>query len=188
MSATEKKLSLAHAVRWATNLTLEFKADCDRVELAGSIRRCAKEIGDIEIVCIPRVEVQGQDLLGEGIEYRPLDVVLCNLCGQEVLKPLKGWKRGTLWKYAQFEYVKAGCKVDIFATDKDCWGVIYTLRTGPAEFSHRLVTPRRQNGLCPSHLRFRQGRIQSGLSLLDTPEEEDVFKALEVAWIPPEKR
>ena len=43
-------------------------------------------------------------------------------------------------------------------------------------------------GYCPPHLRFLNGRIWDGETALETPEEIDVFRAVGLEWIAPEKR
>lgn len=190
MSDQANKMPLALAYSLASALATDLAPACERIEIAGSIRREKPLVGDIEIVAIPRVETMGADLLGEGMEWRPLDVKLGGMIGSEVLKVVKGFKVGAPWKYAQFEIAGRGCKLDLFLATKETWGCVFTIRTGPAEFSHRLVTTRSQGGLCPAHLRFREGRLVSAYAggPLDTPEEADVFKALSLHWIEPEER
>jgi DNA polymerase/3'-5' exonuclease PolX len=85
--------------------------------------------------------------------------------------------------------------VDLFITTAECWGVIFTIRTGPSAFSHRLVTSRSQRmqdgryGLLPNHLRVREGRlVGTDGQPLDTPTEESVFQAIGLPWIAPEAR
>ena len=70
-----------------------------------------------------------------------------------------------------------------------------TIRTGPADFSHRLVTSTRFGGLMPAWLKVHDGHlweVQAGDSSwwlpVETPTEESFFEALGVAWIPPEER
>lgn len=51
------KLPLAVARDVAALLVEQMAPDCKRIEVAGSIRRCRLEIGDIELVAIPTVEL-----------------------------------------------------------------------------------------------------------------------------------
>lgn len=85
--------------------------------------------------------------------------------------------------------------MDIFSVIEPAqWGVIYTIRTGPAEFSRRLVTSTLHGGLLPPHLRVRDGALwHRGDALFDammipTAEETDLFEAVGLTWIPPEAR
>lgn len=169
---------------------------CGRIEVAGSIRRQKAQVNDIEICAIPLVTVTGVDLLGDEALARPIDDVLTKLCDEGRLKLVKGFKPYTPWKYAQFEVMSGGqgappiCKLDLFLADKDTWGCIFTIRTGPAEFNRKLVTAKRAGGLCPAHLRFRDGRLcfTDGSGVKETPEEHDVFRCLGLPFIPPEQR
>jgi DNA polymerase/3'-5' exonuclease PolX len=77
---------------------------------------------------------------------------------------------------------------DIFLTTPEKWGVIFTLRTGCSDFSHRLVTPKREGGLCPSNYHVKDGRIWWLDQPFETPEEADVFRILGLDWIDPERR
>jgi DNA polymerase/3'-5' exonuclease PolX len=134
------------------------------------------DVGDVEIVCVPKAEY---NLLGEAfrtdlrIEYAIFSA------GYKFIKNGE--------KFKQFDL--GPCKCDLFITTPECWGVIFTIRTGCAEFSHRLVTPRNAGGLLPSCYQVRDGRIwATGSVPLDTPEEMDVFNALTLKWIAPEDR
>ena len=72
--------------------------------------------------------------------------------------------------------------------------MIFALRTGSAEFSHRLVTPQEYGGAMPTCMSCRDGRLwtvphaeaqKDEETALDTPEELDVFAALNLPWIEP---
>lgn len=153
---------------------------CERIELAGSLRRKRPAVGDIEIVAIPR---RPRDLFGQVLAEEPtaLDRFLDE-------RGVQFAKRGR--KYQQFAY--RGYKVDLFLPTAETWGCVYTIRTGSAEFSHWLVSPE-PRGACPWSVRFggkdgNPGRLTHDGRLLATPEEEDVFAALGLPWIEPAGR
>jgi DNA polymerase/3'-5' exonuclease PolX len=156
-------------------------SDCERIEIAGSLRRKKETVGDIEIVLIPKPE---SDLFGGEI-YGAGRIEAALIRDGFVLA-----KNGNHFKQAHLPAIasKETVNFDIFLTTPECWGVIFTIRTGSADFSRRLVTPRQQGGLLPSHLKVREGRIWNGDTALDTPEEADVFKAIGLEWIEPSKR
>ncbi len=171
----KKKVPLQDALMFAQTLRELLEPACERIEIAGSIRRRKPEVGDIELVAIPKPTT---DLLGN-LEYQTSRIIarLVELARQFS-------KRGE-W-YAQFGF--AGLQVDLFMTTPDKWGCIYMIRTGPAGFSRRMMTKRSQGGLCPDHLRFKDGRLWDGDEALETPEEEDVFAHLGVSWLDPIER
>lgn len=146
---------------------------CQRVEIAGSLRRKKALVGDIEIVCVPN---QVMDLIGEK-SYLWGDV-------RDALATFALLKGGDRYQ----QYGLGICKAGIFVTTPEQWGMIYTIRTGSAEFSHRLVTPRMYGGLLPEGFCVKDGRLWNRGVALETPEEQDVFKAIGKQWVEPENR
>lgn len=185
MSQSDRKLPLADAVKVACRIIDMIAPACDRIEVAGSVRRRKPEVGDIEIVAIA---ARDHDLFGEPRGSR-LDPVLDRLAREGVLSPIRGGER-----YKQFVVPDAGCKLDLFLCDPATWGVIFTLRTGSAGFSHQLVTQRDRRtssgrpGLLPVDCRVQDGRVWRGEQALETPEEADVFRVAGLDWIEPEER
>lgn len=189
MSTTDTRRPLAEAAALATELAARLAPACERIEIAGSIRRQRPDIGDLELVAIPQ-HARQFDLFGEPCgSTNLLEERVAWLLESGKLEPrltTDGQQRlGAKYK----ALVYRGMGVDLFITSPECWGVIFTIRTGPADFSHRLVTRRDQGGLCPNHLRVRDGRLvgTDGQSL-DTPTEESVFAAIGLPWIAPEER
>lgn len=178
----------------ADQLLAQLAPYTTRIEVAGSLRRGAAEVGDIEICAIPTVDRQPAGLFGdEWSEVNLLDAECGRLREAGVLAPrldVNGLPRwGAKHKAALFE----GMAVDLFSivpgSDAQ-WGVIFLIRTGPAAWSKQLVTPRRQGGWMPEYLVCRDGalRYRETGEVLPTPEETDVFAALKRAYIPPERR
>jgi DNA polymerase/3'-5' exonuclease PolX len=148
---------------------------CERIEIAGSLRRMKPTIGDIEIVCIPKI-VQGLDLFGGPGER--INLLEEQTRGYHILKG------GPKYKQIQLKSIK----LDLFIATPETWGMIYVIRTGCADFTHWLVTPRQKGGALPSNMRAADGRLWMGNTALDTPEERDVFDTLRLEWIEPEQR
>jgi DNA polymerase/3'-5' exonuclease PolX len=92
-------------------------------------------------------------------------------------------------KYRQYEvHCVAGLKLDLFCTSWECWGAIFAIRTGPAEFSKRLVTTASRGGLLRDGLRVSEGRVLTEAGEpLETPSETE-FLALCGGWIEPKDR
>ena len=82
-----------------------------------------------------------------------------------------------------------GVPLDLFSVLPPAqWGVIMVIRTGPAQFSHRIVTPKRYGGLLPSHLRVKDGAVWHGEEMVPTPEEADFLRLLGLEWVEPWER
>lgn len=164
---------------------------CFRIELAGSLRREKAEVGDIEIVAIP---IPLNARLDNTIEAPYL---LDEWLRQLAEKKLTVIKNGDKYKQFKFRTQKGHeYKVDLFLQpDPATWGTNFMIRTGSADFSHWMVTPRSKGGAVPCNdlgqpiFYCRDARWwEVGGTVLDTPEEEDVFKLLGVEWIHPRER
>lgn len=183
MSTTTKRLPLARAQQLANAIRDELAPGCARIEIAGSIRRRKPEVGDIEIVAIPKRSGGLFD------DQSALDPLLAALEGTGRFVRIKGGD-----KYKQYEVVKAGVKLDLFLCEPETWGWIFMLRTGPEDFTKRLVLAEQHGGCRPDHISFREGRLWRRVETpghmtrdvpLDTPEERDVFEALGMKWVEP---
>lgn len=170
------KLPYADALALAQDFIYPLRFTCQRIEIAGSIRRRKPEVGDIEIVCIPKTMAVA-DLFGAITERSLLEERLR-------AQGLRALKNGPLFK--QFDIGR--CTVDLFITTPEKWGVIYAIRTGCAEFSRWLVTRRNARGALPSNMHVADGRLWLGDEAIDTPEEKDFFEAIHLPWMEPEER
>lgn len=186
-------LPLAQAQTIASMLVESFRPSCERIEIAGSIRRRRQSVGDIEIVAIPRWEER--PAAGPIALFGPPAVDRVNLLAEAVrvrhdLRPgeLTGGRireirdDGRYWKLVH----SSGVQVDLFVTTPERWGLILFIRTGPADFGH---------GALARWKRITQGGYSLEGVLHDargqavpTPEEVDVFRVLGLDWIDPKRR
>lgn len=183
ITSSKGKIPLAHGNSIAARLMFGLKGGCDRIEIAGSLRRRRPFVGDIELLAIP---IANHDLLGQPLEHTQLDERVASMIDRGELAP--GPRNGSKWKTLQICEVP-GLLLDLFIVTPATWGREMLVRTGPAEFSHRMVTPRTQGGWLPGDFRFDGNRLwrakAGGMQVLDTPEEQDVFAALGLAYIEP---
>lgn len=206
MSAA-KPLPLRMAAKLADRLCTELLPFCGRIEVAGSIRRRKSFVGDLELVAIPCTERNEQrDLFGNIIAVTEsslldahLDEMLATWPGPifksradlfkaiglapDGLPDVQRW--GERYKRFYFFWGRAGAiiPVDLFITSAGNFGSIFTIRTGPSDFSRELVT----------HLkRATPYRQQDGAVIVEAtgqsvpvPEERDYFALAGVPWIEP---
>ncbi len=165
----------------ALKLLAFLQPHCERIEIAGSIRRRCPMVGDIELVAIPKKRYK-PTLFGD-IED---DQTLLDIHLEQNPKIYAQVRSGHRLKELRFQ----NFQVDLFLTDPDRWGVTFTLRTGSADFSKWLVTSRNQGGARRLDRYVKNSRIwQIGQQdPIKTPEEIDVFHALGVPWVPVEQR
>lgn len=196
------RIPLAEAREIAAEVVALLSPACERIEVAGSIRREAETCGDVEIVAISKQGEPPLDLFGQPIGDAP--DALHDLCERlRVSGRLEkrfnkdgrpSWGRRLKWCY--FWPSVAGWKwpevvaLDIYTCAPEQWGATLALRTGDADFSRRLVTSLAAGGYCPSHLQFKGWRVveRDTGAPLETPEEMDVFAALGMGYVEPRDR
>lgn len=153
-----------------------LKPHCWRIEIAGSIRREKPEVKDIEIVAIPR------DLIGFSNEVNKLEKV-------------KGEPMG---KYTQ-RILSEGIKLDLFMANERNWGLIFAIRTGSAEFSHKVLARgwvragyKSVNGMLRQNCFLQEladkNKTQVFGQIIDVREEKDLFNLIGVPYIEPNQR
>jgi DNA polymerase/3'-5' exonuclease PolX len=173
------------AIDLAKDIRLMLSPTCLRIEIAGSLRRMRHEINDIELVATP--------------SQKPFDLLnqrIADLLDKEwlVRGPVsKGQKKAPCGpRYYRLQEPNTGIQVDIFAVLPPAeFGVIYTIRTGSAEFSHWIVTEALRKGMkVDGGQLFRIHRDEQPWRFehIPCPEEQDFFKALEIPWVDPSQR
>jgi len=196
------RLPLATASGLALEVVKLLRPSCERIEIAGSIRRGKPDVGDIEIVAIPKFEERERRLdmfttVTEAEDWLHLTCFGLRLDGVFSDRLDKNGRPAFGSKFKRLLY--RGFPLDLFVTTRECWGCIYLIRTGPAEFGQQLVLKASQGGWLPRGFFFRDGRLwklpppydASLVDLakrIDTPEEADVFRALGYEFVPPEQR
>ncbi len=172
-----------------------FTPYCERIVVAGSIRRKKPTIGDLELVAIP-VRMEQTNLFGDvaAVSY-PLFDYLDSLVRQGAIQKIIGAEYGrSAWgdRLRKFLVTTTGqqtiYKVDLFLCVPETWGDTLTIRTGPKGFSAWLVTKRSQGGAMPDNMRHIDNRLWRESKPLDAPTEQAFFDALGLLCIPPEQR
>ena len=176
------RMPLVRANALARSVIAELGRGCERIEIAGSIRRCKEDVGDIELVAIPK---RPEGLFGPGEGQGLIDAIIHALVLEDRLIRAKNGPR-----CKQFWITKHEMKLDLFLCEPSTWGVIFAIRTGSADFSKRLVTHRSHGGMLPDALDIKDGRLwdRDRNLLLDTPEEQDLFRAIGMTWVQPRDR
>lgn len=173
---------------------------CERIELAGSIRRRRPEVKDIELVCIPRIDTgTATDIWGTpepidllegrltalmmdaharrddaGLAIREVEMVRADGSIVRTHRAGPAYK-ALLW---------ARMPVDLFVVRGTAdWGVIFTIRTGPADWSQRLVTDCQRR-----FMRVEGGRLLHHGEHVPCPEEADFLAAIGQPWVDPWER
>lgn len=157
----EEALALAEQVRG------QLAPHCERIEIAGSIRRKKPEVKDIELVAIPK----------------PYDT---GLFESGVAAVVNAWPKvkGTLpCKYTQ-RILPGGMVLDLFFADRTNWGLIYAIRTGSAAYSHEVLA----KGWVARGYHSSEGRLLYQGKEVPVLEEEDLFRRIGIRYVEPEYR
>ncbi len=157
---------LTEAKPIANELKALMEPYCDRIEIAGSVRREKEIVKDIEIVLIPTKASK-----------------LFNVLGLHLLKTIgdiRYLKNGD--KYKQFFY--RGIKIDLFVACPDNWGYILAIRTGSAEFSHNTLA----TGWVKKGYKGENGFLTKDGVVVPVREEIDLFNLLDFDYVEPENR
>ena len=160
-------MKLDQALEIALRRKAELAPYCERIEIAGSIRRLRPEPHDIEMVAIPK----------------PYEV---GLFASGIAPIVNRWEKvkGELpCKYTQ-RMLPEGIVLDLFFARPENWGLIYAIRTGSADYSHWV--------LAAGWVRMGYHSVDGMLTWNGEPvpvrEEQDLFAMAGVAWCRPEER
>lgn len=164
---------------------------CEHIEVAGSIRRGKAAPKDIELVVVPLLRAISVfnifgEAIGDRVENR-LDTELdaLYLGGAWTLDPDLP-RNGP--RYKRLRHVESGVCCDLFITTAVSWGVIFTIRTGPGDFSKALVTRALRRGMKVDEGRLWKVHRDGTRDAIPTPDEAAFFAALGLPYLEPEER
>jgi len=192
-------MKLQQALHIATDIVNKLTPHCNTIHIAGSIRREKQEVKDIEIVCYPKKTVLN-DLFGwdEGtstdIDFQYTATKLGTI--------IKGNTEG---RYMQIA-LPDGINLDLFMPQDYDYYRQLAIRTGSAEFSHKVIATTwlalgwvgtdkglRRREDC-ENISIGGGKYkwkivnQNGLHPPVWKSEEEFFEWLTLNWIEPNKR
>lgn len=184
---SKKKFDAEDAVPVALELMAALKPFCERIEIAGSLRRCKTTVGDIELLFIPRKEDRQADMF----TTEPVDLAAEFISGLlargEIIKRpsetgVVTW--GKLNKLA--EHVASGIPVDFFATTEENWWVSLVIRTGSKETNLKLTTGAQKQSATLNA--YGCGVTWSDGVVTPATSEEHVFQLCGVKYAEPNAR
>ena len=196
MSTTSPKRPRDDALRDARDLCRLFdRSSYERWEPAGSLRRKRPEVGDVEHVVIPTFGDVADDaglfaaITRANLLFHRLDQLVSDGTVLKHIYGATGFRWGAKYRGVEFR----GQLHEFYCCDADNFGSTLAIRTGPAEFSQRLVT-----GLIRQGLRQRGGRVvrematpggvESAGAVIPAPDERAYFGLCGIAWAEPEDR
>lgn len=160
-------MKLEQALEIAENVKALLAPHCERIEIAGSIRRKKPDVKDIEIVAIPK----------------PYDIGLFESGIATIVNQWQKVKGELPCKYTQ-RILPEGIKLDLFFAEPGNWGLIYAIRTGSADYSHKVLA----KGWVRRGYKSKEGYLVANGKQINVPEEEDLFKLIGAKFVAPELR
>jgi len=161
---------LSQAQQIAERIKSYLSPHCYRIEIAGSIRRKKPEVKDIEIVAISKPYQIG--LFEDG---------LASIVNK--WEKVKGELQFGKCKYTQ-RVLPDGIKLDLFFAEPENWGLILAIRTGSADYSHKVLA----TGWVKKGYKCVDGYLWHGRDKYNCREEIDLFNRIGVTYIEPEFR
>jgi len=185
-----KKMPLEIGLIVGGYLKMELKDYVEKIEIVGSVRRKKAEIGDVEVLFIPKYD----NIIPEG-EFFETNTNLADLFLQEKLETwmlhkrldIKGAQRwGEKLKLAEFGIDKI--PLDLFACTQETWICNYVMRTGGKESNTQIAMAAQKKGW-----EWRS----TGIGFIDAETKEiafipkterELFEAVGLPYLPPEER
>ena len=155
------RVPIIEATSIARSFIKEIEDICNKIAIVGSIRRGKQDIGDIDILTIPK----SKSLLDKKIEELA-DNVISGI--------------GASW---QVIFIYKGIKLNILKTTLDSWGSSLLHSTGSKEFNTKLRSRAKSQGML-----LNQYGLFNGDLYLAGSSEEDIFRILKLEFIEPRSR
>lgn len=161
---------------------------CERIIVAGSLRRGKLMVSDVEILYIPKTETRKIDLLHDG-QIDLAAEVLERAIRENLLARRTGRTGQTIWGDSNklATHLPSGIPVDFFRTDSARWHNMLVCRTGSAQNNIRIATAAQARGL--QWLPYGAGFWdQANKTTIEADSEEDVFKTVRLDFLEPKER
>ena len=188
-------MSTGTRVAWETaeviarDLVLMLLDAAHHVSVAGSIRRGKPDVGDIELVAVPIIDTVPDGMFDTADRNRLTERIVLLIERRILASHPTDPKRGE--RYSKLLHRDSGLQVDLFSARPETFGIVYLIRTGPADYSQRFVTDLRRRALHVKGGELHRGSLGCGSSpceFVPTPTERDVYDAAGWPYIRPEHR
>lgn len=159
-------MELEKAKTIAETVKVKLSLFCDKIEIAGSIRRERSFVHDIDMVCIP--SNQGQFI------YALQELGTIKMGGQKLIR-------------CQMPEIM----LDVYIATRENWATLLLIRTGSAKHNIKLCSLARNNGMklhADGSGLFQFTDCQGMESRIAGDTEESIFKAMGLNYVEPHDR
>ena len=161
------ELNLSEAETIARQIKNVVAPHCDKIEIAGSIRRQKAKVHDIDFVAVTETDAEWQKITDE---LKHLKAKL-NCHGNIIIKALAPVQNGLF-------------KVDFYRAQPKTYGIHLLIRTGSAEHNMWLAAYAISKGM---RLKYSEGLIKEGNPIAGETEQ-GMFEALGLPYPAPSQR
>jgi len=191
-------MKYSEALKVAESLVEHLRPACERIEIKGSLARLKADVKDIDILLVPDLTPLPRPRLEFGkpmpvVHKTMLDKMIADMKDEDVIDLQKNGPRGK-----EFYLKHAGIVAELYLVlPPATWGVRSLVVTGPADFSHWVVTRRRNGGALPNGYRVQDGAVWEGekqvmdlegQTIVGFESEKDFLEFLGLGWIEPKDR
>ena len=180
-------MELTRARAIAERLKALLAAACERINMdgsdqpaiiiAGSTRRLKPDVGDIELLCIPKY-IAGVDMLDAKIQTL-IQLGTLDFRRNRLGSKVYGKKNKIL------VHVESGIGLDVFSTDAECWPVALVVRTGGKTTNQRIASAAIRKGW---HLKAYGSGFSTPQGDVVCRSERDVFDFVDLRYLEPWER
>lgn len=154
-------IELERAQKIAREVVKRLSPYCQRIEVAGSVRRKKPQVNDIDLVLIPN------DLWNFHAEVMKMGQL--KMSGSKILRLMSG-----------------NIQIDIYIADEQTWATLLLIRTGSAGNNIRLATLAKKKGW---HLAASgDGLFDEKNERIAGDSEQSIYQALGVKYQEPKER
>ena len=165
------RLQIGKARKYATLIASELAPFCERIEVAGSVRRGCDYVGDIDLVAIPK------DM--QGLRGRLVRNCITECVGDENLRVVTSIG-------VQIDlFLARGAGRDLLNQIPSTWGSVMLCRTGSVKHNVWFIAQAKRKGLT---WRTQRGLFTEDGECVAGETEEEMFAAVGLKYVAPERR
>jgi len=166
-----------------------LKPVTERLVVAGSLRRGKADVGDVEILYIPRFETRPNpnDMFAGPVQCNLADEALYQALGG-IITTRPNVNGSDVWG-AQIKLARhaaSGIPVDFFSTTVESWFNYLACRTGPAESNTRVAAAAQRKGW--KWKPYSPGFLDEHGDVVPVASERDVFEFVGLPYHEPRQR
>lgn len=189
MGTAKQKFALEEARRVAAEISVWLGGTCERLQVAGSVRRNKPLVGDVELLVIPRNDISPTEGEFFATEQNQVNLRVLELLrdGQLALRVKKDGTVANGEQVKLLRHVPSGMPVDLFIATEDSWFSSLVCRTGGKDSNARIATLAKRMGWRwqmngPGFRRLADNHIQP------VSCERDVFEFVGLPYREPQER